>query len=104
MKSLTIHIPLLLAVVLFQVNMLVAEGKVGITKALQLIMSQARNKEPISGISDTHLKTADPQQVLSLLAPYERDESRAVRRLAHLYGVRLAGLQPRPEVRQEVTA
>ncbi|MCH8120533.1 MAG: hypothetical protein IIC00_12485 [Planctomycetes bacterium] len=74
-------------------------------KEAEKTLRKIENKEhPRIKISNTQLKAADPQHVLSLLAPYERDESRAVRRLAHLYGVRLAGLQPRPEVRQEVTA
>jgi len=74
----------------------------GIETKLQMIMGQTRINKPFDGISDAELQTVDPQLLLSLLEPYEKDPVWMVRRLAYLYEVRLARLQPRPEVRQEV--
>lgn len=54
-------------------------------------------------ITDEHLKTANPQQLLALLATYDKDPSSSVRQLAFLYEVRIATLQSRTEIRQEVT-
>lgn len=102
-KMKNVHTILMLTVVVLQANIGLAQKTTSVTEALQTIMRQARNNEPISGVSDAQLKVADPQQVLSLLAPYEKDPAWTVRRMAHLYEVRLARLQPTPEVRQEVT-
>lgn len=53
-------------------------------------------------ITDEHLKTANPQELLALLANYDKDPSSSVRQLAFLYEVRVATLHPRIEIRQEV--
>ena len=69
---------------------------------LSEIIRQARNDEPINWIPDEQLKDADPQQVLSLLALYEKDRSWIVRRMVHLYEVRLARLHLRLDIKREV--
>lgn len=84
-------------------NIGLAKENDGIESILETAAIQIRNNKHFKGISDEQLKAADPQAVLSLLAPYEKDPAWTVRRLAHLYGVRLADLHPIPEVRQEVT-
>jgi len=55
-------------------------------------------------VTNEQLKTSDPCQVLSLLSKYENDPCWSVREQAYRYEVRLANLQPKPEIRQEVTA
>jgi hypothetical protein len=79
------------------------EAEINIAAIVPEMMEQARNLEPIVGISKDQLKVVDPYRMLALLAPYEKDTEWAVRRLALRYGVQLADAHPVPEIRQEVT-
>ncbi len=79
------------------------EGSPDIAAELSRIVNQARNQEPVDTISEGRLKAADPNHVLALLAPYEKDPEPFVRDLAYRYGVRLAATHPVPHIREEVT-
>jgi len=53
-------------------------------------------------IKDEELLTADPNQILTLLASYENDSERNVRRTAYVFLASVAALHTAPEIRQEV--
>lgn len=57
----------------------------------------------INGINHQRLKTDDPCQILEILGKYENDPCWPVRKLAYLYEVELANLQPTKEIRHEVS-
>jgi hypothetical protein len=86
MKNLIMHITLLLLLLMFRVDFVSAKGTAGIE------------------VTNEQLKTSDPCQVLKILEKYENDPCRWVREQAYRYEVRLANLQPKPEIRREVTA
>lgn len=79
-----------------------ADDSSGLRSAVLRMMDQARSHKPIEGLSEVQLKQGDPREILALLAPYEKDPTWEVRRLALLYAVRLAEVHPLPSVRQEV--
>lgn len=63
-----------------------------------------RAKQPIErAISKEQWQASDPNRVLSVLSPCRKDSSRAVRRLALVYGMELAEAHPTPSVRREVS-
>lgn len=55
-------------------------------------------------ITDDELRRADPNQVLAMLAPYERHSEWLVRRTAFILMARVAAVHPADPIRQEVVA
>ncbi len=78
------------------------EGVVDVEAKLRVIMSKRRQNEPFGAISEKDMRAVEYERFLSLLEPYEHDSEWTVRNLAYQYEVRLARIQKRPEVRQQV--
>jgi hypothetical protein len=97
---------ILLAILTFQADIVLAKEAADVTSLLKAKLEQAQDGEQKIveiRITDEQLKVADPNEVLALLATYEKTGSRSRRHLAYFYEVQLAHLQPKLEVRQEVT-
>jgi len=73
-----------------------------IKATLSRMMSEARSNTPFQTPSEEQLRDADPQRVLDFLAPYEKDSSWLVRRLALSQAVRVATIHPESQIRQQV--
>ncbi len=71
---------------------------------LPQVMSERRQGRAGTRISEDELTAADPALAVAALERYDDDPSAQVRRLAHLYKVRIAKLHHVPAVRQQVTA
>ena len=61
-----------------------------------------REYPPEIRITDEQLRAADPNQVLEVLAPYERDAEYGVRHAACIFMVRVATIHPTTKIRQQV--
>jgi len=107
MENRIVYITLSLVILLgLPVEVLLAEANSDIAALLRAQLEQARGSAPEPTvdirITDAKLRAADPQHLLGILAPYEKDSEWSVRHMAHLIIVRVANIHPITQIRQEV--
>jgi hypothetical protein len=107
MKNRIIYITLSLTITFaLPLEVLVGKEEADIAALLKAKMQEARGSARDLTvdirITDEKLQAADPQQVLAVLAPYEKDPQWSVRHMAHIIIARVANMHPVTEIRQEV--